>query len=212
MNEHTELPFELILDWLEGRLEPGAARSVESQVETASPETQQTVAFLRHWLSSSRMAQTPALPARVREQLMERFGADRPGFIERFTAALKFDSHHQWAAAGVRSAGMDDRQRQLVYDTGWAEISLNVQPRPQDGRFSLIGQIFLKTSLPVSVPPLEDFSVQLITDSQETGQIQESYSQVDELGEFVFEGLDGGNYDLVLSTGEFETEITAIDL
>jgi hypothetical protein len=117
-------------------------------------------------------------------------------------ASLTFDSRSQMAAAGLRSADITGAQTQLIFSTPVAEVALNFQTRPQDQHINLFGQVF-----PLEDRPMQAFSVQLLSGAQEAG-----LASSDELGEFAFEGIPAGTYDLILSTDTFEVLIPSIQL
>lgn len=65
--------FRVLLEWLEGRLDPDRARRVAAQVTGADEQTQRTVAWLRGFLSTARGLPLEAPPPAVRQQLKQYF-------------------------------------------------------------------------------------------------------------------------------------------
>jgi len=205
MANETNLPFEQLLDWLEGRLAAEAATTVERQVATAGPEVQAQVAWLRAFTALQQTVTLAKPPATVRAQLTEEFARyaaakQQPSLFQRLVAALTFDSAHQPGLVGVR-AGQAEQARQFVYSTGQVDVTLNLQPHKQAQRFTLIGQI-------LSNEPgmdLAAFCVQLLQETNEIG-----ITLADDLGEFSFEAVEPGTYALVLSTDDQEILLPAI--
>ena len=187
MSDRREVPFERLLDWLEGQLSEEEATAIEKQVGVAGAGTQDVVAWLRAFQQVSEDVVLGTPPRSVHEALRRRFrsqaaGQRRPGILRRLAAALTFDSSLQPALAGVRSPGSlngADQARQLIYQTEVAEIALNLQQQPGDAGFDLLGQVY---PLAHSAPP--HFSVQFLCDGDEI-----ALTTTDELGEFFFQGV-----------------------
>ena len=207
MNESNITRFSELLDWLEGRLPPAQARAVAERLEAADEATQADLDWLRLFLQARQTVQFASPPPGVRENLKERFAAYAqarrpPGFFQRWLATLTFDSRAQPATAGLRSAqGADEGpQQQLIYTTETAEIALTVHSTLPNKNFMVTGQIF-----PVGDIPAHAFSIQLLRDVREV-----DLAAADELGEFTFTNLPAGDYEMVLSSGEYEVVIPSI--
>lgn len=197
--------FSEILDWLEGRLSEDERRRVAELLANADESTRANEEWLRIFLQATRKMRFESPPAHVRTELRHRFAAyaqDRksPGLIERLQATLAFDSHTQVATSGLRSAGMEELQRQLVYRSGEVEVALNLQPGSAHAHINLYGQVFAADGDPADV-----FVVRHSKDSGETG-----LTNTDKLGEFVFEDLLEGEYELILITDRFEFTIPSV--
>ena len=207
MNNSNAPRFSELLDWLEGRLPPDRARAVVERLETADAATQADLDWLRLFLKACQMVRFTSSPPRVRETLKQRF-ADHtearqpPGFFQRFLAILTFDSHVQRATAGLRSAADDGSQRQLIYTTDAAEIALTVHSTRPDKNFIVTGQVF-----PAGEIAAHSFSVQLVRSGREFG-----LAAADELGEFTFADLPAGDYEIVVSAGQYEVVIPSLRL
>ncbi len=207
MSESNSIPFAQLLDWLEGRLSDEEARSVVDRLQQANEPTRQDLAWLRAFGQASQAVTLAQPPHRLREALTRRFLERReaqqpPGLFRQLLAGLTFDSRTRLAAAGVRSASDEGRQRQLIYSSDQADIALNIAPREQDERLDLSGQLFSTSeTLPGGA------SVQLLQDETQVG-----LTTVDELGEFAFQGISPGAYDMVVSVGTFEVVISPLPL
>jgi hypothetical protein len=206
MAESQNVEFTRLVDWVEGRLSEGEARAVEEQVAAAGSATRSDVAWLRAFERISEETVIASLPSGVREELIERFeayaeGKQHPGLLRRLVATLTFDSNLR-PALGLRAAAVPEPQRQLVYSTGAADVALHVRPRPHDGRFDLNGQIF-----PVSSADSGTFGVQLLE-----GVSEIATTATNDLGEFAFEAVSPGAYEVLASNERVEIRIPDVAL
>jgi len=204
MNESNASRFSELLDWLEGRLPPDKARDVAERLQTADAATQADLDWLRLFQQARQSVQFASPPPSVRETLMQRFTEARqpPGFFQRLLANLTFDSHAQPATAGLRSALGEGQKRQLIYTTEAAEIALTVRSILPEQNYIVVGQIF-----PMGDTSTHAFSIQLLRDA-----MQVALAAADELGEFTFEDLPAGEYEIVASAGQYEVVIPSLHL
>ena len=212
------LSSDRLLDWLEERLTTNEAAAIATQIAQADPETQANLTWLEQFHELKAIMRAPRPPAHVRANLTRQFdhwraekakqerpsSAARPSpswtqWLQIIKAQLTFDSHAQPALVGVRSAGQM-MERQLVYNGRIAEVALNVYPQPSRSEFTLWGQLF-----PHSEADL--FSVQLLQNGVERG-----LTAADELGEFTFQIMPSGIYDLIISSDLGEIIIINIPL
>jgi hypothetical protein len=207
MNESNRPRFSELLDWLEGRLLPDDARAVAERLQDTDAATQADLDWLRLFLQARQSVQFASPPSGVRETLRERYAAytearEPPGPFQRWLATLTFDSRAQPVTAGLRSAAQEGQQRQLIYTTEAAEIALTVQSILPDKNFIVTGQIF-----PMGDNPTHTFSIQLLRDAWEV-----ALTSTDELGEFTLADLLAGEYDIVVSAGQYEVVIPSLFL
>jgi hypothetical protein len=198
--------FARLMDWVEGRLSEHEARAVEEWVGAAGSATQADVTWLRAFARVSEDTVIASPPARVREALIERFdayaeGKQHPGLLQRLVATLTFDSTMQ-PAPGLRAAHAQEAQRQLVYSTDNADVALIVRPRARDGLLDLHGQI-----LPVDSDDTGIFGVQLLQGSSEVGT-----TATNNLGEFTFEAVPPGMYEVLAGSDRIEIRISDVEL
>lgn len=190
-----QLEFSPLLDWVEGRLSPQAARDVELLLVGADPATLATVEWLQAFTRARQAVVIGEPPARTHTLLRERFAAyaaerRAPDLLQRIVAALSFDSAIQPAAAGARTAGGASYQpRQLIFSCAVADIALNVHRRPHDDQIDVSGQVFPHGPLAPS-----GWGVLLIGDGGPDA------THTDDLGEFGFEAVQPGDYTLSLET------------
>jgi hypothetical protein len=195
--------FRKIVDWLEERLAPAEAQAITTSL-LADPNAQETSEWLQSFLAMSQQLTLARPPAAVRSALRHRFDErqrqpQQPSVWQRLTARLTFDSNQQLALAGMRSAVLDDRAQQLVYATPVVEIALHLQPRTGDG-FNLYGQVF-----PLAQTADTIYAVQLCQNDTDSAT-----TTTDELGEFSFQAVHTGTYEIVFSSDQLEVVITPV--
>jgi hypothetical protein len=207
MTDSTSPRFSELLDWLEDKLSADEAQVMAERLQNANAATQADLAWLRTFLQARQVVKLASPPANIREELKRRFAAraqarQPPDFFRRWLATLTFDSRARLATAGLRSASIEGLHRQLIYTTQVAEVVLNLQPQSQGQRLNLSGQVFPTTDTPPGA-----FSLQLFQNNSEVG-----LAATDDLGEFVFEAIPTGEYELVVSAESFEVVIPSIPL
>jgi hypothetical protein len=206
MPKSEDVEFARLLDWVEGRLSEREARAVEELVAAAGSATRADVAWLRTFARISEATVIASPPSEVRDTLIDRFeayaeGKQQPGFLERLVATLTFDSDLQ-PAPGLRAASIQESQRQLVYSTDAADVAMIVRPRPSDGLVDLYGQI-----LPVDSADAGVFGVQLLEGSSEVAT-----TATNDLGEFTFEAVPPGVFEVLASSDRVEIRIPRVEL
>jgi len=207
MANSPTLNFARLLDWLEGRLSDEEAEQVAEQVAQFGERARADLGWMRAFQQVSAKTTLAAPPPATRDLLRQRFAeyakAKQPAdILRRLAATLVFDSHVQPAAAGLRAAANQPSQRQLIYAAEIADIALNIQSRQYNQHFDLAGQI-----LPKSLIGSVGFSVELLRDAQPIGT-----TTADDLGEFAFEDLPPGMYELGLRNEQFDLVIAPIEL
>ena len=198
--------FARLLDWVEGRLSEQEARAVEEQVAAAGSTTRADVAWLRAFARISEDTVIASPPSRVRDALIERFeayaeGKQQPGLLKRLVATLTFDSDLQ-PALGLRAAGTSESQRQLVYSTDAADVAIIVRPRARDGLLDIYGQILAVDGTDSGV-----FGVQLLEGSSEVAT-----TATNDLGEFTFEAVPPGAYEVLAGSDRVEIRLPQVEL
>ena len=198
------IDFEILADWAEGRLSEEEARAVEERLAEADEATRAEAEWLKTFYHASRDVVLEDPPASQRAELAKAFeayaeGRRPPGPLKRFAATLSFGGGLQ-PLAGVRSAG--GAEGQLVYTTEAADVALNFRRRPGNGKLDVDGQVF-----PNDEGEPEAFGVQILRGTEEVGT-----TATDELGEFAFEGVAPGEYQILLSSEEVEILISPVEL
>jgi hypothetical protein len=196
------IDFETLVDWAEGRLPEEEVLAVERRLAEADEATLAEAEWLSTFSRASRDVVLEDPPAGQRAELARAFedyaeGRRRP--LRHLVATLSFGGGLQ-PVAGVRSAGGDEGQ--LVYTTEAADVALNFRRRPGNGKLDVDGQVF-----PNDEGEPEAFGVQILNGTDEVGT-----TVTDELGEFAFEGVAPGEYQILLSSEEVEILIFPVEL
>lgn len=127
---------------------------------------------------------------------------NRPsGLVKRLVATLSFDSGLQ-PSIGLRAIGVPESRRQFVYSSEAADISINLRPRPHDGLSDLYGRIF-----PVDGTAPGAFGAQLLAGSSEAAA-----TATNDLGEFSFDALPPGTYEVLASSDRVEVRLTGVEV
>jgi hypothetical protein len=206
MSERNRISFERLVDWVEGRLSAEEAGAVEERVAEGDKATLARVSWLRAFARVNEDVVLDAPPQEVRSELLRRYDAyaesrRTPGLRQRLVATLSFDSGFQ-PAFGARSGGGQEGQEQLVYTTDAADIALNLRTRHRNGHLDVDGQVF-----PADDADPASFSVQLLSGVDEV-----DISTTDELGEFAFEAVPFGAYQILVSGERVEILISSVEL
>ena len=199
-----ELSFEYLADWAEGRLPEEEARAVEERLRGADEATRAEADWLKAFMGASENVVIEDPPPGGREKLAESFedyarGRRQPGALKRIAATLSFGGGLQ-PLAGVRSAA--SQEGQLIYSTDVADIALNFRRRPENGKLDLDGQVF-----PNDDSEPDAFAVQILSGTEEVGT-----TATDDLGEFAFENIEQGEYQILVSSEEVEILISPVEL
>ena len=203
-SRHVE--FARLVEWVDGRLPEGEARTVEEALASADMATLADVAWLRRFREAADSAIFESPPRELRVTLIETFEAHagdrrRPGLVERMLAGLVFDSNLQ-PAAGLRAIGARQSRRQLIYHANAFDLAINLLARGADNDLDLDGQV-----LPHEGGEPELFSVQLLRSGSEL-----ALTVTDDLGSFAFQGVPPGGYELVLSAERIEVSVLPVDV
>jgi hypothetical protein len=203
------LDFAHLADWVEGRLSEEEAVAVEKQLAMAGEKTLADVAWLRMFTEVSQRLVLPSPPPRVHEILVDRFNAyvrdkQQPGLRKRIVAKVTFDSGLRPAVAEVREADTAELGRQLVYAADALDVALDILPRDHEERsFDLEGQVLPNDGDADS----GFFGVQLLQGEHEFGM-----TITDDLGEFAFESVPPGVYEMLLSTDKYDIVVAPVQL
>lgn len=141
------------------------------------------------------------LPEQSRQSLSAAFKQHkrerRFQFFKQLVGQLSFDSASTALPAGARSAASAE-DRQLVFTTTLGDIAIDVSG--DNAGCMLAGQLFLD---------IEDTSllVQLVSQDVEVAQ-----TVADEFGEFQFEGVPSGTYDVMIASADVDIELPQVTL
>ena len=196
-----KLTFEQVLDWVEGRLSAAEAADVAAQV-AEDPAQMETAQWLRAFIRRSSSSGLVAPPERARSSVFKMIAARRKpqhSALQRVVAALL-------PASGPRLAGVRGSQRasqrQLTFTAEHADIVVNIQPRARDKQSDIQGQV-----LPTGNMDAHRLVVQMLRSGAEFG-----ITMTNKLGEFAFESIPPGSYELIVSSDLAEIELAPITL
>ena len=203
--ESEDKKFARLVDWVEGRVSEREAQILEKQVESDA-SMHDNVMWLRAFALISEATVIASPPPEVRNTLVDRFeeyavGKRWSGWLKRVVARLSFDSNLQ-PALGLRTTGASESQRQFVYSSEVADVTINLRSRPYDGLADLYGQIF-----PVDGTDPGAFGAQLLNGASEAAT-----TAANDLGEFSFGALPPGTYEVLACSDQAEIRLTGVEV
>ena len=205
MFDKNQSRFSRLADALEGRLSPEDAAEFENELRDSDDAD---AAWLRAFLAVSERTVIETPPPELHESLVDLFEphAHRvgSGLVRSLNAALTFDSGFQ-AAFGTRSAGASSARR-LVFETEVADVALSFNPHPGGGGWDLDGQVLPREPVEWDTP--SEPPVARLTGTGTPGYT----ASIDELGEFVVEGVEPARYDISVSLERFEVLLPPVEL
>ena len=196
-----------LLDWIENRLPADEAASVAAWAAQADEAGQVQLAWLRAFVRQSEKTILTAPSEVARQNVLrsfEQFARERraPSIVQRLMATLLPSSASRPALSGVRGAASQTQDRQLRFTTEMADALVNIAPRVRDRQFDLSGQV-----MPTSDALGLSLTVQLLQDDAEYG-----ITTTDTLGEFAFDAIPAGEYNIVISDGQVELDVRPVTL
>ena len=204
MLKYEPLKFGQLVDWVEGRLSAAETAVISMRVAQADEETKRLVQWIRKFHDASKKIVFPKLPPENRRILQQKFKQyvqeQRPSLWENIVATLRFDSHQQMRLAPARAVA-EQTHRQIIYATDSADIALHIEKTTLE-RMRINGQIFASDE----EVDLAAFAIQLFQ-----GAHKFQRTATDELGEFTFESIPAGIYDIILSGEEVNIFVSSVD-
>ena len=169
-SDSAQPDFATLLDWVEGRLEPGLAAEIARQVAAGDIRTRNAVSWIREFRATAQALPLHDPPPLVRQDLQQHFlrwrqarAVLQQGPVE-LQAMLLFDSRRDAVMSSVRAAELADDAIHLAYTTDVADLVVDVQRSGR--RLRLDGQVLLAD--PGSAPIFEatisgpDFSARTV--------------------------------------------------
>lgn len=205
MKKKNKDNFEQLLNWVEGRLPAVGAKQLEAQLETAVDDTHVLIEWLQAFQRISEKYQLVQPPNDLDAKLYNIFNkqpqpTQRPRFFQQLLAALTFDSYQHLTAVGVRAAAK--LERQFVYGTDLAEITIDSQWDAQAKSVHIDGQLF----------PQDDADETIYVVELQRNKTATKMTATDPLGKFTFTSLAPATYDIILSGDQIEIAMTGIEL
>lgn len=190
--------FELLLDWLEGRLSASDAELVAAQVADGNAQVQATVNWLHGFLNVSHTVAVDNPPPIVHQSLMQYFSrwkraraAMSEGPVE-LIAELVFDSRQDLAATGVRAGDNPDEVVHLAYSCDAGDLLIDVSELA--GRLVLDGQVL----------PVDSSQAPIYAASLAGPGFAALTLDGDHLGRFCLDGVPAARCQIRVSNGEIE--------
>ncbi|HKG22877.1 MAG TPA: zf-HC2 domain-containing protein [Blastocatellia bacterium] len=187
--------FERLIDYLDGRLAGGEADLVAAHLASGCQQcapTRDWYAGLRELVASDDSIEPPSWVLKRAVRIFDE-KASRRNLVERLgsaVASLVFDSFARPALMGVRST--ETANRQLLYRAGDYSIDLQIAPSGS-ARVDVRGQVLREGE--------ERFdSVAGLKIELGRGDNRSRGTLTGETGEFAFESVETGDYDLHLET------------
>ncbi len=206
MKKKNRDDFEQLLNWVEGRLPAAEAKQLEAQLETAVDDTHALIEWLQTFQHITEKYQLVQPPDDLDAKLYNIFNkqpqtTQRPRFFQQLMAALTFDSYQHLTAVGVRAAAAK-LERQFVYGTDLAEITIDSQWDAQAKSVHINGQLF----------PQDDADETIYVVELQRNKTTTKMTATDPLGKFTFTSLAPDTYDIILSGDQVEIAMTGIEL
>jgi hypothetical protein len=126
----------------------------------------------------------------------------QPSLWQRITAFLVFDSLAQPVPVGIRKT--DQAARQILYRAGQWDVDLSFEPGDAPETINVTGQVIRQQNTPQNVAGI---SVYLLQDEQILAS-----TTADSIGEFTFDHIVNGTYDLKIHTGDEQLWIEQMDV
>jgi len=187
--------FERLIDYLDGHLAKEDADRVAAHLASDCRQcapTRDWYASVREAVASDDSLEPPPWVFKRAVRIFDEKGS-RPRLIEklgRAVASLVFDSFAQPAVLGVRST--ETANRQLLYQAGDYHIDLQIAPSDAS-RADVRGQILREGE--AGFESVAGLKIELVRGSEAAREIFTGGT-----GEFAFDSLEPGEYDLSLET------------
>ena len=195
--------FESLLDYVEDKLSATAREEVEKHLSQSCRECDRQIARLRKLLSAINRDETNEPPVAVLHKAFalyeQNLNRSRPSVIQTL-AKLLFDSRQEMSAGMVRGT---TQLRRVLYST--QQVDIDLQITPVQGLHNLIGQV-MDSAQPDEFTPAF-VSVKNIL----TGELMEG-KETDSLGQFNFQKIPSGQYDLFFELDSQEVTIRNLEL
>ena len=197
--------FERIADYADGLSKPGETKAIKSHLSGGCPKCGAALEWYARVRSIAAGDDSVEPPAWVFNRALKGFTLQHQGTnlrerAGRLVASLAFDSLRHTALAGARSA--DAAARQLLYRAEPYSIDVTVGPDSHRNA-GLIGQILREGEW--KFESVAGLRLALMRDGLTVGEVS-----TNDAGEFAFETLDRGQYDLRIDT--LEVTITIVGL
>ncbi len=193
--------FTNLVDYVEGRLEPGASAAIEQYLAAGDSDATATVDWMRMFLAVSSELPLEAPPLRVRHYLRRQFeqrGDTKLSLVRvprQILATLMFDNRRDLAASGVRSADVGTATLHLAFRSEAGDVLVDLSPSA-DGFRRLDGQVLFS----------DDWDGQVL-EADLSGPGYSGTSAGDDLGRFSFAHVPADVDQLVLRADDVDIKL-----
>jgi anti-sigma factor RsiW len=190
------IPFDRLVDLVEGRLSPDEQTQVQAHTSACSRCATQ-LAWLERVIGLMRTNDYEEPPAQVAANISRAFGSYSPPpsspLRQRIIPILRFDSARSLLSAGRRSGTSSERQLLFTAET----LDLEVRVTQSGSLWEVSGQV-------------------LNADARGLAELQGSTGEVratlNEVGEFLLPPVPPGRYTLILQLTAVEIEIAELEI
>lgn len=130
------------IDFARNVVGPRERAEMESHLSDGCKQCSKTLSLWQHVSEAGKRESAYVPPASIVGTVKGTFGIRGPrrvGRAARAIASLLFDSARTALVAGVRSAGMAERQ--LLYGVSKYRIDVRIEPQPNSEKVALVGQV-----------------------------------------------------------------------
>jgi hypothetical protein len=186
------MKIEQLLDLAQGRAGAALADQIQAHLASGCARCQANWNWIQKvaWLAATDDSLEP--PQWVLERAVRLFQAygpePKPSRLKRLVASLVFDSLAQMQPVGIRQTAQAERQ--FLYQAGDWDVDLLFEAGDEPGMISITGQVLSSSA---AIQELDGIPVHL----GQAGKILIS-TVTDRLGEFTFDHVPSGTYELSL--------------
>lgn len=213
MSDNCDINFEQLIDFAVGELEEEESGWLQAHLQSGCSRCQKGLEWLRKVVTVMQRDDSAKPPSWIVRHAAKLFSEPRPAsapslpllsriLLARTAARLVYDSHLAMPVAGVR--GVNSQSRQLLYKADDLDVDLQIHAGDAQGKSTLVGQILPADGALASVSEAE---VQLVD-----SRMRVLKGTADSFGQFTFEPLSAGSYDLRIRVRDREVEVTGISL
>jgi len=182
--------IEQLLDFVQGRAEAALADQIQTHLASGCARCQGDVEWVHQIVRLTASDDSVEPPSWVLNRAIRLFPAPseqpKPSLLQRLVASLVFDSLTQLQPAGVRQS--ISAARQVLYRASDWDVDLSFEAGEQPETIDITGQVLKEEASPEEVAGIPVHLAQ-------AGKILFS-AQTDQLGEFTFDHVPAGTYEL----------------
>jgi len=200
------IEIEQLLDVAQGRAEAAVANRIQTHLVSGCARCQDNWSWIQrivHLAAADDSVEPPPWVLNQAIGLFEAYGPQRqPGRFQRLVASLVFDSLAQPQLVGVRQTG--SAARQYIYRADDWDVDLSFEPGEEPETLDITGQVLKGEAVTEEITGIPVHLTQ-------AGQILAS-TVTDRLGEFTFDHIARGTYDLSLELRDQQVWIEHLDV